>query len=139
MTITTRPQRPPDGLRSRLGTEFGDVLEAMVRATPGAVAAVLSDEDGDAIDFVHDPGQIDELDVQLFAAQTGLSVLQLEATYARHKIPNAALLVETQLRCLITSVVATSYVLAMLTERRANIGRALQRFEAGRAALANML
>lgn len=111
----------------------------MTQSTEGALAAVLSDEEGDAIDFAHDASAVDELDVQLLAAQTGQSILRLEAFYQAQRLDGGALLLETQNQCLVASAVAHSYVLALLLARQANVARALSMFEHGRVAIARLL
>lgn len=133
------PGRRVRTIRTRLGTDFGRVLERMTRSTEGAIAAVLSDEEGDAIDYAHDPQEVDELDVQLLAAQTGQSVLQLEVLYRARKFAGGSMLLETERQCLVTSAVADHYVLALLLERQANVARALSVFEDGRTQIARLL
>ena len=123
----------------RIGTEFGQALQTMVRGTPGAMAAVLSDNVGDAIDFVHDAEELSELDVQLLAAQVGQQLIKLEATYRRHRLRSASLLLESSACGLMAGVVGDEYVLAMLLERRANVARAFSTFEQGRTALRELL
>lgn len=115
-------------IKSRFGTEFGAVLEPMVETTPGAVAAVLSDEQGDAIDFAHDPNEISDLDVQLLGAQIGQTVLALEKVYRRHRLDEPALLVESAHHGLLACSLRGHYILAMLLDRRSNVAAAFTAF-----------
>lgn len=112
-------------VRSPLGTEFGQVLAPMVLAVHGAIAAVLSDDEGDAIDYVHDPRVISELDVQLVGAQIGQSILRLEASARRHRMGASALLLEARSQAFVASAVAERFVVAMVLQPRANFARAL--------------
>ena len=75
--MTHKPGRTIRSVRSHLGTEFGEALEAMVRRTPGAFAGVVSDEEGYAIDYAHDVARIDGVEVQLVGAQFGVPLFRL--------------------------------------------------------------
>jgi hypothetical protein len=125
-------------VHSPLATEFGRVLASMVLAAPGAVAAVLSDDDGDAIDFVHDPRVISELDIQLVGAQIGQSILRMDAAARRH-VRGPAILIEAEQQAFAASAVAERYVLAMVLERHANFARALDVMLDGRLLLVPLL
>lgn len=128
-----------DPVRSRLGTEFGRVLGPLVDQTPGAVAAVLSDEEGDAIDFAHQPGEIDEIDVQLLGAQIGHAVLNMQTTARRHRLGSPSILVDARGGRFVAAAVADTYILALLLSRRANVGRALESFERVRRVIGDLL
>ncbi len=122
-----------------LGTEFGEALQAMVERTPGAYAGVVSDGEGDAIDYAHDPERIDGLEVQLLGAQLGLPLGRLHHTADTHGIDDPLLLIETQTHNLVASPVGEGFVVAMLLERQANLGLALSAFATGRATLRGLL
>jgi hypothetical protein len=126
-------------VHSPLATEFGRVLASLVLAVPGAVAAVLSDDDGDAIDFVHDPRVISELDVQLVGAQIGQSILRLDESARRRGISGTALLVEAEAQAFAASAVAERFVVAVVLERHANFARALDMLLDARVVLAPLL
>lgn len=135
----TQPVPPARPIHSRLGTEFGRVLAPLVEHTPGAVAAVLSDEQGDAIDFAHDPEEISDLDVQLLGAQIGQSVLRLHLSARRHRLQAPCLLVEARTSRFVAGAVADDYILALLLDRGANVARALEAFDRVRVRLAMLL
>jgi hypothetical protein len=137
--MSTRDLARPRAVASRLGTEFGAVLSPMVETTPGAIAAVLSDDQGDAIDFAHDPAEISDVDVQLLGAQIGQTVLALERTYLRHRLGRSALLLESDQHGLLTCALHEHYVLALLLERRSNVAAAFTAFEMARHRLAGLL
>lgn len=124
---------------TRLGTEFGQALETMVLRTPGAYAGVVSDEEGDAIDYAHDPERIDGLEVQLLGAQIGLPLFRLHRTANAQGFDDALLMIETRTHNLVASPVGQAFAVAMLLDRRANLGRALKAFADGRDALRALL
>jgi hypothetical protein len=135
---TNHPTRPR-AVASRFGTEFGAVLEPMVEMTPGAVAAVLSDDQGDAIDFAHDPAEISEIDVQLLGAQIGQTVFAMEKIYRRHQLVEPSMLVESAQHGLLTCSLRGQYILALLLERQSNVGAAFAAFDHARKRLGEML
>jgi hypothetical protein len=112
-------------VHSPLTTEFGRVLASMVLAVPGATAAVLSDDEGNAIDYVHDPRVISELDIQLVGAQIGQSILRVDASARRRGISGPALLVEADQQSFAAAAVVERFVVALVLERHANFARAL--------------
>lgn len=126
-------------VRSRLDTEFGSTLRTMVLRTPGAFAGVVSDEEGDAIDYAHDPDRIDGLEVQLLGAQLGLPLFRLQDTATARGIEDPLLMIETDRHSLVASAVNASFVVVMLLERHANLGLALSAFSRGRDTLRDLL
>ena len=56
-------------------TAFAAILRRVVEATPGAVAAVFADEEGEAVDL---HGEGDPLDLMLAAAHMGVLLRRLE-------------------------------------------------------------
>ena len=139
MLLRTLTTGRPRAVQARFGTEFGAVLEPMVETTPGAIAAVLSDEQGDAIDFAHDPAEIEDVDVQLLGAQIGQTVLALEKIYRRHQLDRPALLVESDQHGLLACSLRDHYILALLLERKSNVGAAFAAFGKARARLDALL
>lgn len=134
MTSPARPSSPRRPLprteiRSRLGTEFGRLLSPLVRITPGGIAAVLSDDEDEAVDFAHDPAEISALDVQLLAAQVGQSVRRLTGAATRHRLERPLVLLETSVQKLIASTIGGSFTLALLLHHRANIAIGLRAFD----------
>jgi predicted regulator of Ras-like GTPase activity (Roadblock/LC7/MglB family) len=123
----------------RLDTEFGRELAPLVATIPGARGAVLSDSQGDAIDFAHHPADISELDVQLLGAQIGQAMLRLSGGSARHHLHDPAVLVEGTEANLVASAIAGTYILALLLDRRANLAVALSAFVRTRARIARLL
>lgn len=124
---------------TRLGTEFGRALEMMVLRAPGAFAGVVSDEEGDAIDYAHDPERIDGLEVQLLGAQIGIPLFKVHSTASVQGFDDPLLMVETRTHNLVASLVQHAFVVALLLDHRANLGRALATFSEGRDALRALL
>lgn len=133
------PARPGRVVVSRLRTEFGRVLATLVNETPGAVAAVLTDEEGDAIDYAHDRTELSELDVQLLGAQVQQAVLALDRSAKRHRLREPMCLLETEAQKLVAGAVGEQYVMALLLEERANVARGLSAFRRARRLLTRML
>lgn len=131
--------RVPDKVSSRLGTEFGEALRAMVERTPGAFAGVVSDDQGLAIDYVHVPSRIEGIDVQLLGAQLGLPLFRLNQTAAGQGITDPMVILETGTHNLVASPVSDDFIVAMLLERRANLGVALSAFARSRDTLQALL
>lgn len=126
-------------IRSALDTEFGAVLAPMVSGVHGAIAAVLSDDDGDPIDYAHVPGRISPLDVALVGAQFGLPLLRLHHTAESRRLREPALVLEARRNALLAGIVAGEYVLAFMLARPANLAQAMSAFASGRAQLDELL
>lgn len=124
---------------SRLGTEFGEALRTMLERTPGALAGVVSDDQGLAIDYAHVPSMIDGIDVQLLGAQLGLPLLRLHRTAAALGITAPMLMLETCTHSLVASPVSDAFIVAMLLDHRANLGLALSAFARSRDTLQALL
>jgi hypothetical protein len=135
----TRDLTRPRAVASRFRTEFGAVLEPMVETTPGAIAAVLSDDQGNAIDFAHDPAEISDIDVQLLGAQIGQTILALETIYRRHHLHRPALLVESAQHGLLTASLREHYILVLLLDHRSNVAAAFTAFAHARDHLTALL
>ena len=132
------PAPPVVEVRCRLGTEFGRALAPLVASTPGARAAVLTDAQGDAIDFAHDPA-VEEIDVQLLGAQIGLTVLRLQASARKHLADHPAVLVEAGGGSFMAGPVAELYIIALMLAPRSNVGAAWPAFQQVRAELDQLL
>jgi hypothetical protein len=111
----------------------------MVIEVPGAMAAIVSDRVGDAIDFAHDPRTIGDLDVQLIGAQIGQAVEGLAWTSTKWGMRDPSVVVEATRHILIASLVSREYTLALFLGARSNLARALSTFRNNRARLATLL
>lgn len=127
-------RRIPSAMRS----DFGRIIENLMDV-PGSMGAVLVDDDGYAIDYVHDPGQLAELDVQLLGAQIGQIVARTQKSAEKHDLGTAVVLVEGDRACLIAAPVGIVYVLAFMLRRDANVSQGLYHFVAVRSTVEHLL
>ncbi len=125
-------------LASALGSEFGRVIENLMDV-PGAMGAVLVDEDGFAIDYVRDPAALDDLDVQLLGAQINQVVASTQRSAAKHDMGTPVVLLEGDRANLIAGPVGEIYVLAFMLHREANMAQGLDHFEAVRSTVEHLL
>lgn len=126
-------------LRCAMSSEFADPLRR-VASVPGVVGVVLSDDVGYAIDYVHDPTALSDLDVQIVGAQLGQPLSRLlQTARSSAAMTNAVVLAEGHDRTVLCAAVAGDYVMAALLDNPANLALALQRFESTRTALAALL
>jgi hypothetical protein len=127
-------RRIPSAMRS----DFGRIIENLMDV-PGSMGAVLVDDDGYAIDYVHDPGQLAELDVQLLGAQIGQIVLRTQHSAEKHDLGTAAVVLEGERASLIAAPVGIVYVLAFMLRREASVAQGLHHFEAVRSTVEHLL
>jgi len=115
------------------------VLVPLVAQTPGGIAAVLSDEEGEALDYVHDPRVITAIDVQLLAAQVGQTIRRLHRDALRHRMIHPCVLLETPTHKLMSASLGQAFTLAFLLQSRANLAKAFSQFEASRHHIERLL
>ncbi len=127
-------RRIPSAMRS----DFGRIIENLMDV-PGAMGAVLVDDDGYAIDYVHDPGVLAELDVQLLGAQVGQIVTLIQRSAEKRDLGTAVVVVEGERASIIASSVGIVYVLAFMMHRDANVAQGLHHFEAVRSTVEHLL
>jgi predicted regulator of Ras-like GTPase activity (Roadblock/LC7/MglB family) len=123
---------------SAMGSEFGLVIENLM-AVPGSMGAVLVDEDGYAIDYVHDPATLAELDVQLLGAQLGQIVALTTRSAAKLDLGTPVVLLEGDRANLIVGPVGIIYVLAFMLRCETDMMQALHHFEAVRSTVEHLL
>ena len=123
---------------SRMGTEFGRVLE-LIAQVPGAAGAVLSDDRGYAIDYVRPSPELTDLDVQLLGAQIGQALGRLEDGLLPRGFRSAVVVLESPDRALLVTSLQGTYAMALLLFHPANFALAIQRFEDGRRDMARLL
>lgn len=127
-------QRIPSAMRS----DFGRIIENLMDV-PGAKGAVLVDDDGYAIDYVHDPNLLTEIDVQLIGAQVGQIIARTQHSVEKHDLGTAVVIVEGDHGSLIAGAVGIVYVLAFLLERDSSLEQGLHHFEAVRSTVEHLL
>lgn len=121
-----------------MGSEFGRVIENLMDV-PGSMGAVLADEDGYAIDYVHDPEALAELDVQLLGAQLGQIVASTTRSAAKLDLGTPVVLLEGDRANLIVGPVGIIYVLAFMLRCEADMMQGLHHFEAVRSTVEHLL
>lgn len=141
--MTRPPQSGSDREHSRripsaMRSDFGRIIENLMDV-PGSMGAVLVDDDGYAIDYVHDPERLAELDVQLLGAQIGQIVARTQQSAEKLDLGTAVVIVEGDRACLIAGAVGIVYVLAFLLERDANLDQGLHHFAAVRSTVEHLL
>ncbi len=141
--MTRPPQSGSDREHSRripsaMRSDFGRIIENLMDV-PGSMGAVLVDDDGYAIDYVHDPDQLAELDVQLLGAQIGQIVARTQQSAEKLDLGTAVVIVEGERASLIAGAVGIVYVLAFLLERDANLDQGLHHFAAVRSTVEHLL
>lgn len=95
-------------------SEFGRALAGFLAAEPAARGAVLSDGEGDAIDFAYDPSRTSELEVQLLGAQLDRAASRLAAWCAAQGRGGCEILIEASHGRMCCAYVDAAYVLAAL-------------------------
>lgn len=123
---------------SALRTEFGRLLET-VMVVPGALAVVLSDDRGYAIDFVFNGERVSEIDVQLIGAQLGQPLVRLLHTATQRNMADALVIAESEDRRLVCTTLAGEYVLAAMLAGRTNLALAIRRFDSAALRLRGLL
>jgi hypothetical protein len=127
-------RRIPSAMRS----DFGRIIENLMDV-PGSMGAVLVDDDGYAIDYVHDPGQLAELDVQLLGAQMGQIVTRTQKSAEKLDLGTAVVVLEGERTSLIAASVGIVYVLAFMLRRDASVAQGIHHFEAVRSTVEHLL
>lgn len=124
-----------------LGTDFGRVLARLVGSVYGAIGATLVDREGHTIDFAHDPGLIDDLELQIAGAQVGQALVATNATAARFGISEPQVLLEAPRGHVMATSIAweDGVALVLLMRPAANLGGAWRRFATARRELEALL
>jgi predicted regulator of Ras-like GTPase activity (Roadblock/LC7/MglB family) len=141
MTAASPPgsdREPTRRIPSAMRSDFGRIIENLMDV-PGAMGAVLVDDDGYAIDYVHDPAAITELDIQLLGAQVGQIVARTQRNADKRDLGAALVLVEGERASLIAAEVGFDYVLAFMLRCEAGVAPSLHHFEAVRSTVEHLL
>jgi len=117
-----------DGLRVRLGTEFGRILAALVADVRGALAAALTDHRDDAVDYAYMAEDVSEFDIEVTAAQVGQTVRHTHALAISCGLGRPMIIVEAERRTLVLGIPKDQYQLTLLLDPRANLAVAMGHF-----------
>lgn len=97
-------------------SEFGRVLAGFLVAESAVRGAVLSDSEGDAIDFAFVPSRTSELEVQLLGAQLDRAAARVASWAAAHGRGSCEILIEASHGRLCCALLDATYVLAALID-----------------------
>lgn len=95
-------------------SEFGRTIAGFLAREPAAHGGVLSDHEGDAIDYAFDPARTGELDVQILGAQLERAAGRVTAWTAARRLGGCEILIEASHGRLCCAFVDGSYVLAVV-------------------------
>ena len=95
-------------------SEFGEALAAHVSTRPDVRGAILTDAEGDPIDFAHRPGEVSALDLQLVGAQVEQSTLRAQAWCSHLGLGRCEILIEASHGILLAASPGSGSVLSTL-------------------------
>lgn len=95
-------------------SEFGRTLAGFLAREPTAHGGVLSDCEGDAVDYAFDPARTSELEVQILGAQVELAAWRVSAWTAARRLGGCEILIEASHGRLCCAFVDGNYVLAVV-------------------------
>lgn len=113
-------QAPGDDELFRGFSEFGAELAAFVAADPAARGAILTDREGDPIDFAHRSARLSALDMQIAGAQVEQATARAQAWCLRHGLGACEILVEASHGLLLSAAPGRECVLSSLHARGAD-------------------
>lgn len=97
-------------------SEFGVALADYLAAEPAARGGVLSDGEGDAVDFAYARDRLAELDAQILGAQLEHAARGMTAWAAARGLGRCEILLEASHGRLCSAFVAHAYVLVLLLD-----------------------
>ncbi len=95
-------------------SEFGQELADFLGRDPSARGGVVSDTEGDAVDFAYCVDRLSELDVQLLGAQLEHAAKRITAWSATRKLGPCEILVEASHGRVCCAFVARAYVVGVM-------------------------
>lgn len=95
-------------------SEFGEALAAYVSARPDIRGAILTDAEGDPIDFAHRPHEVSALDLQLVGAQVEQTTLRAQAWCSHLGLGRCEILIEASHGLLLATSPGSGSVLSTL-------------------------
>lgn len=101
-------------------SEFGAALAAFVAADPAARGAILTDKEGDPIDFAHRSRVLSALDMQIAGAQVEQATARAQAWCERQGLGRCEILIEASHGLLLSAAPGRECVLCSLHTRHAD-------------------
>ena len=95
-------------------SEFGEALAAHVGETPAIRGAILTDAEGDPIDFAHRPAEVSALDLQIVGAQVEQTTLRAQAWCSYRGLGRCEILIEASHGLLLSATPGGGCVLSSL-------------------------
>jgi predicted regulator of Ras-like GTPase activity (Roadblock/LC7/MglB family) len=136
--LSELPKEPARRIPSAMRSDFGRIIENLMDV-PGSMGAVLVDDDDYAIDYVHDPEVLGELEVQLLGAQVGQIVAKVQRSTEKLDLGTAVIVVQGERASLLAGQVGNAYVLAFMLRHGADVDAGLHHFEAVRSTVEHLL
>lgn len=107
--------------------EIGARLADFLRAVPGSIGAVITDDVGDTVDFAYHREQVSLLDVELAGAQVSHAIERLRGISVIFGLGDPAILLEGVNAGLIVQVIDASCNLAIMLAPTANLAQVWRR------------
>lgn len=111
-------------------SEFGTILSALIRNVPGAVGAVLCDEEGDAIDFIYRANRLDRIDIQLSGSQIVQVANSMDRGRWAKTLKLQYIVIESRDGAQLIAPLGQGYVLSLRLGTKRTMPRAQLHFEA---------
>lgn len=99
-------------------SEFGAAIAEFVANEASARGAILTDEEGDPVDFAHHPGEVSALDLQIAGAQVEQATTRVTAWCARQGLGACEILIEASHGMILSAAPGHGCVLSSLHTRR---------------------
>lgn len=103
---------------------FKTILRVLVQSVPGATGAILTDWEGESVDYYSVSG--DDYDIKILGAHQNIILNRVREV--RDKIPSQTVretVITTDRQHLVISAVGNDYTLVVVLERNALVGRAV--------------
>lgn len=104
---------------------FKTILKDLVESVPGATGAILTDWEGESVDYYSVSG--DDYNIKILGAHQNIILNRVREV--RGRIPSQAVLetvISTDRQHLVVGAVGNDYTLVMVLERSALVGRAVE-------------
>ena len=105
-------------------SEFGVALARFVRAEPSARGAILTDDDGNPVDYAHRHGAVTPLDLQIVGAQVEQTTARTSTWCLQRGLGTCEILIEASHGLLLSAMPGHGCVLSSLHHRHADLAAA---------------
>lgn len=115
--MSQKPGEPPSRPLFAGFSEFGAAIAGFVEGEPSARGAILTDVEGDPIDFAHYPAEVSALDLQIAGAQVEQTTTRVTAWCARQNLGPCEILIEASHGLILSASPGHGCVLSALHRR----------------------